>query len=188
MQKYSKFTKVIILLFIVSAIFIVEVYLFRSSIKLNTFVWAIALGMLETIGPVLFFFFFFNAFKYCRLSSSYYKRQPFEHESYFRSLGVLVFRYVLVRSFFRYANQRVYLKGRGKAYINVFLEETKQSETSHLFALIVTMVIQVAHLSQHLFKHFWFVSLFSVMFNLYPILLQRRNRFLFESRIHDAPF
>ncbi len=85
----------------------------------------------------------------------------------------------------RHINPRVYLKGRKRDYIKILYEETKQSETAHIISLIVTVPIQVNYLVSDKIFCFLTLSLFSIFFNVYPILLQRMNRFLLESRLNN---
>jgi hypothetical protein len=82
----------------------------------------------------------------------------------------------------RYANPRVYLKGRKRDYIKILHEETKQSETSHLITILVTIPFQVNYFLMDKMMLFWSLTLLSIFFNVYPILLQRMNRFLLETR------
>ncbi len=85
----------------------------------------------------------------------------------------------------RHINPRVYLKGRKRDYIKILYEETKQSETAHIISLIVTVPIQFNYLVSDKMFCFLTLSLFSIFFNIYPILLQRMNRFLLESRLNN---
>ncbi|MEY4604006.1 MAG: hypothetical protein RIT43_1298 [Bacteroidota bacterium] len=82
----------------------------------------------------------------------------------------------------RYANPRVYLKGRKRDYIRILHEETKQSETSHLLTILFTIPVQVDYFILDKMYSFWTLTLCSIFFNVYPILLQRMNRFILESR------
>ena len=133
---------------------------------------------------IIFFpFMIFQTFKYFRFSKNYYHKRKMESELFFKSIGVPLFRKILINSFFKYLNRRVYLKGKkGDRFIK-FIEETKQSETSHFISLIITLGVQILLILDYRFYEFWMLLLFNVLFNLYPILLQRMNRFLIEKRI-----
>ncbi len=182
-QKYSIFIKILILVLIFVPLYFLETVLFSFSANVKSPLIQISITLIQSLAPILFCFFFFQTFKYFRLPTCYYKNRPFENEKYFRILGVSIFRKILVNSFLRHANSRVYLKGRSKDYLRVFLEETKQSETSHLFAIFLTLIPQFLYLRSGQMMNFWLLTLFSVFFNLYPMLLQRKNRFHFESRL-----
>jgi hypothetical protein len=127
-------------------------------------------------------FLFFQTFKYFRLPSIFYQKMSFETPSYFKWMGVNLFREVLVNSFFRRLNNRVYLKDRGDKYFKIFHEETKQSETSHLFSMLTTLIPQLLYLEQGMISHCIWLSIWSVIFNMYPMLLQRKNRFKMERK------
>ena len=148
------------------------------SLSLTNTYYLIALNFIQSWNIILVGFLFFQAFKYFRLPLKYYSRKKLDSSFIYKILGVPLFRLVLINSFFRHLNKRVYLKGKSKDYVQVFIEETKQSETSHLISMICTLAIQL-----HYLKHddslynFLFLTIFSVTFNLYPMLLQRMNRF-----------
>ncbi|MEN9699528.1 MAG: hypothetical protein RLZZ301_726 [Bacteroidota bacterium] len=127
-------------------------------------------------------FLLFQTFKYVRFPAAYYRKLRFETPTYFRLLGLDVFRYVLVHSFFKRLNQRVYLRNKEPEEIQRFIEETKQSETSHQLSFWPTLGLQWALFEQHLFAASAFLCAWNLLFNLYPILLQRKNRFSFEDR------
>lgn len=179
----SKHIKIMIVLFafIVSSVIsyllykrlIVETNMFFSTVILFCIAWAI----------IFFAFMIFQTFKYFRFPNNYYVKRKMESELFFKSIGVPLFRKLLINSFFKYLNRRVYLKGKkGDRFIK-FIEETKQSETSHFISLVITLGIQVLLIINYRFYDFWMLLLFNVLFNLYPILLQRRNRFLIEKRL-----
>jgi hypothetical protein len=131
---------------------------------------------------IFYFFMFFQTFKYVRIQRSYYLKRKFESFTYFKFLGVPVFRIILINSFFRYFNSRVYFKGKGSGRLKVFVEETRQSETSHLFAFITTLPFQVYLVVKGDVMSAGLIMLWSTLFNIYPMLLQRMNRFYIQKR------
>lgn len=148
------------------------------SLSLTNTYYLIVLNFTQSWNIILVGFLFFQAFKHFRLPRKYYSKKKLDSSLIYKILGVPLFRLILINSFFRHLNKRVYLKGKSKDYVQVFIEETKQSETSHLISMICTLAIQL-----HYLKHddslynFLFLTVFSVTFNLYPMLLQRMNRF-----------
>ena len=127
-------------------------------------------------------FIYFQLFKYHRLPQRCYEKRRFENDTYFKRLGLPIYHFVLTHSFLRYFNPRVYLKGRKRDYIKIYYEETKQSETSHWMTIAITGIIQLGFLYEGDILLFVSLTLFSISFNVYPILLQRKNRFALESR------
>lgn len=132
---------------------------------------------------VLVGFSFFQIYKYYRLPIVLYKRKSFETQRYFNLLLVPAFQKGLVRSFFRHLNPRVYLKGRGREYLKVYYEETRQSESSHIFSGFAAVFFQVLFFIREDYLSFIFLSFFNILFNLYPYLLQRMNRFTMERKL-----
>jgi hypothetical protein len=121
-------------------------------------------------------FFLYQTYKNIRLPNLYYRQKSFESHSFYERLGIKFFQYCLVHSFFRYMNPRVYLKNRGRHYLEVYFEETKQSETSHIFSGIVTGAVQLYFFVNHEWVAGISLTIFSIIFNLYPFMLQRYNR------------
>lgn len=111
------------------------------------------------------------------MPAKFYTQRKYETEKYFKFIGVNIFRLLLINSIFRHLNKRVYLKGRPKEYINTYLEETKQSETSHIISGIFPLSLQLLYLKYGFIEHFMWLTIFNVLLNLYPFLLQRMNRF-----------
>lgn len=132
---------------------------------------------------VLVGFSFFQIFKYFRFPKFTYKRMMFESQTYFSILLVPAFQQGLIKSFFRYLNPRVYLKGRGREYIKIYHEETKQSESSHVLSGTAAFVFQVLLFQNGDYVSFAFLTFYNVLFNLYPLLLQRMNRFALERKL-----
>ena len=171
------FQKSTTLCFLYAIVFSISFYLFKFSLKaINS--WEIILSnFLQVWDLMLVGFLFFQTFKYVRMPKSFYLQRQYENRKYFKYLGVNIFRFLLINSFFRHLNNRVYLKGKAKDYLLTFIEETKQSETSHIISGIFPLSIQLLYLKNGLIEHFIWLSIFNIILNLYPLLLQRMNRF-----------
>ena len=118
--------------YILLGFFIVYFYIVSISVTRN---WAkVLLAFAQCWNFLGIAFIFFQTFKYVRLNAFYYQLRPFETPRYFKSLGVIIFQTILINSFFRYLNPRVYLKGRKRDYIKIYHDETRLSETSHLLS------------------------------------------------------
>jgi hypothetical protein len=180
--KYSRSTRILILVICYLFALKLELFLFKTSILNVNIVLDIGFALTHCLLVIFCAFLFFQAFKYVRFPSKYYLKKTFETQFYFKYLGVRIYRHILINSFMRYANSRVYLKGKKRDYLSVFHEETKQSETSHMFSLVITLFIQFTYLYYREYFLFFSLTLFSFFFNVYPILLQRKNRFELERR------
>jgi hypothetical protein len=178
----SIYLKFPILIISYAVVYFLAVYFYKSSLHYEQWWLGIVLNFAQAWNLILTGFLFFQTFKYVRLPKNYYLKRRFETEIFFRFLGVPGFRYILVNSFFKQLNKRVYLKGRTKDYIKVFKEETRQSETSHLISLLFTLIVQYFYIINHEWFHLVTLSIFSILFNVYPMLLQRKNRFSVEAK------
>ena len=177
LYRFTYIQKIILLLFFYSIIFTISFQLFKYSLEVNNSATIALINFLQTWNLMLVGFLFFQAFKYVRMPSKFYEKKKYETEKYFKFLGVYTFRLILINSFFRHLNSRVYLKGRPKEYLLTFIEETKQSETSHIISGIFPLLIQLLYLKYGLLEHFIWLTIFNTLLNLYPFLLQRMNRF-----------
>ena len=175
--KLNLYQKIIALCLLYTIVFSISFYFYKFSIEAITSRKIILLNFLQVWDLMLVGFLFFQTFKYVRMPKSFYLQRQYETRKYFKYLGVNIFRFLLINSFFRHLNNRVYLKGKAKDYLLTFIEETKQSETSHIISGIFPLSIQLLYLKNGLIEHFIWLSIFNIILNLYPLLLQRMNRF-----------
>ena len=141
LYRFTRIQKIILILFFYSIIFTISFQLFKYSLEFNNSAIVALINFLQTWNLMLVGFLFFQAFKYVRMPSKFYKKKKYETEKYFKFLGVNIFRLILINSFFRHLNNRVYLKGRPKEYLLKLIEETKQYETSYIISCILFFII-----------------------------------------------
>ena len=182
LQHFNLFTKLSILISIYFGIGLVAYFLYEFTLCNNNLFIALVVDFIQCWNFILVGFFFFQTFKYARLPGAFYKKRKIETETWFNILGVHFFRWILVNSFFRKLNKRVYLKGKSKEYFKIFIEETKQSETSHLLSFLATLIVQWGFICQRQLDDFLYLTTFSILFNIYPMLLQRKNRFSIQKK------
>jgi len=171
------FQKITTLCLLYAIVFSISFYLFKFSIEATSSWEIILFNFLQVWDLMLVGFLFFQTFKYVRMPENFYLKKKYETKKYFKYLGVNLFRLLLINSFFRHLNNRVYLRKKAKDYIVIFIEETKQSETSHIISGIFPLSIQLLYLKYGLLEHFIWLSIFNIILNIYPLLLQRMNRF-----------
>ena len=171
------FQKITTLCLLYAIVFSISFYLFKFSIEATSSWEIILFNFLQVWDLMLVGFLFFQTFKYVRMPENFYLKKKYETKKYFKYLGVNLFRLLLINSFFRHLNNRVYLRKKAKDYIVIFIEETKQSETSHIISGIFPLSIQLLYLKYGLLEHFIWLSVFNIILNIYPLLLQRMNRF-----------
>jgi hypothetical protein len=174
--------KAITFAFLCFSTFTIERYLYHASIKETVIVLQLAYVLVEFFVLMLYGFFFFQVFKYFRFPKSYYAIKKIETITLYHSLGVTNFQKILVNSFMRHANPRVYLKGHPRDYILTYYSETKQSESAHVIALFCTLYVQIELFLLGEIVLGIFLSCLSIFFNLYPVFLQRKNRILIEQK------
>ena len=165
LYRFNFFQKVVLLIFFYGIIFTISFRLFKYSLEINNSFKIILINFIQTWDLMLVGFLFFQAFKYVRMPPKFYIKKNYESENYFKYLGVNLFRLFLINSFFRNLNKRVYLKGRPKEYIFTYIEETKQSETSHIISGIFPFVIQLLYLKYGLIEHFIWLTIFNILLN-----------------------
>lgn len=123
-------------------------------------------------------FILFQTFKQFRFPKGYYQRKWFDSFKFYKVIGVTLFRLILINSVFRHLNKRVYLKEKTKQDIIRFIKETEQSETSHILAFIALSTVNVMLIYNSLYTYAIILAGFNVLLNLYPVFLQRNNRFM----------
>ena len=179
--RFNRWQKVIILCLLYILILLICYLLFLQSLSEKN-IEIILYVFIQTWNLMLIGFFFLQAFKYFRLPQNYYQKIKIESATLYKIFGVNLFRIVLINSFFRHLNKRVYLKGKSTEYLKVFVEETKQSETSHIISMMCTLIIQIIYLNLGYLYQFYWLSIFTILLNIYPILLQRMNRHFIEKK------
>ncbi len=181
MYKLPKYLKVILLL--ASYGLLLFLLYLLSNVEEENWLQILGLSFVMVWLLVLFGFIFFQLFKYFRFSDSLYEIKKIESYSCYKKMGVELFQKALINSFFKYLNPRVYLKGKGREYLKTYYEETKQAESSHLISLFFTVTFSFYLLYLGKIEMIISLNFFSILFNIYPILLQRKNRFYLERRL-----
>jgi len=180
--------KIILLICIWGLLLLISIYLFNLSISyVNYFLKSVSiLGL--CLDLMLSGFFLYQIFKDIRFPAFVYKIRRFETEKLYRLLGVELFQFILINSFMRYGNSRVYLKGKGREYIKIYHEETKQSEGSHYIAILFTLPYFGFYLVDKHYLLFLLLFGFCIFFNAFPSMLQRKNRLILENRFNKIIF
>jgi hypothetical protein len=174
--KLPIYLKPFVLLFVYSILYFLTLFFIKSILQTNN-VFIEILGAFALVWNLMLVgFFFYQTYKKVYLPKRYYSPKKFENALFYERLGILFFQYCLVNSFFKYMNPRVYLKKRGRQYLELFYNETKQSETSHIISGSVTLAVQILLFYWQEYTAAISLTIFTVIFNLYPFFLQRYNR------------
>lgn len=174
--KLPIFIKPFILLLVYGILYILSMFFINSILLSENILLEIGCAFALVWVLMLVGFFFYQTYKRVYLPKKYYSPKRYENARFYERLGILFFQYCLVNSFFRYMNPRVYLKQKGRQYLELFYYETKQSETSHIISGLVTLLVQIILFYRQEYTAAISLTIFTVIFNLYPFFLQRYNR------------
>lgn len=91
-------------------------------------------------------------------------------------LGVKYFRFFLVIFFWgKKNNQKKYFDGR-KGGLQNLIYQSKQSEFGHFASFVFILAVSVFMIFKSFFLLALFTSMINLIFNLYPVILQRMHR------------
>jgi len=119
------------------------------------------------------------------LPNSYYQiKNPKLLNRIYDLIGVAYFKIFLLVSFWgKEKNKKKYFNGTKSGLIN-FDFQTKQSEFGHLGAFIVLILASLILLwHQHVIT-FLLTTIINIVFNFYPVILQRKHRIQIERLTH----
>ena len=138
----------------------------------------IALNLFIT-GVFAFFGFAYPTSKI--MPHSYYQiKNPTLLRKIYKLLGVHYFKIFLLLTFYRKKENKKYFNGTKSGLIN-FDYQTKQSEFGHGASFVVIQLISIPLLLKGHFVIIIVATIINVLFNFYPIILQRKHRMQLES-------
>lgn len=113
-------------------------------------------------------------------SSIFYCVKNFEitkNVEFYKLMGLDFFTYCVKNTFFRRCNTKIKITKKPDINeIDNLLNEITISELCHIFGYIIVLLFQITVLILGLYDMFFSSLLFNTIFNLYPILLQERNK------------
>lgn len=112
---------------------------------------------------------------------------------FYKLLRLDLFTYCVKNTFFRHCNTKIKITKKPTIQeIDKLLDEITISELCHFFGFIFVLLFQIAALILGLHAMFFASILFNTVFNLYPILLQERNKLRLKNLLiilqHEIPF
>jgi len=111
------------------------------------------------------------------LPDSYYQiKNPKLTMTIHKLLGVKYFNVFLMIFIWGKPGQREKFFDGTRSGINHLMYMTKQSEFGHVGALMIIMIISVWLISLGLIKMVIVATIINILFNLYPVILQRKHR------------
>jgi hypothetical protein len=171
--------KTFILTFIV-LMTIALTYALAHYMKMDSFAFAWALNFLLMAGTINFT----EALR-GQLNSRYYNEQPWERGGkIYRSLGIHFYRKLLVWIGWEKLNKKAAPVEKNTEALIHLHNRTKKSELGHLIILIIVLGFNIfVAFKFGIVKSLWLLIL-NILFNLYPVLLQRYNRPRIERAIN----
>ena len=110
------------------------------------------------------------------LPDGWFRQRPFETLQFYARMGVKYFRKALLRSPFAKLNEVIHLTKSGKEALRELETHMRNSETNHVIAFVVTLIATFIYGYYNDPRFFFWLSVFNVLGNFYPVLLQRYNR------------
>jgi hypothetical protein len=103
---------------------------------------------------------------------------PIKNLKFYHFLGVNIFAWLVKKTFFKKLNQKIQIVGKlNTDAIETLKVEMTISELCHLIGLFIIIAFQIIILVYHGMNHsFFFLGAMNIIFNLYPVLLQERNK------------
>lgn len=141
---------------------------------LLSFLFAILINLFAT-GVFAFIGFVFPTHRV--ICSRYYKiYNPNRLKQIYQVMNVELFRkYLLIAIWGKEENRKKFFNG-SRSGIEDMIYMTKQSEVGHLLAFVVIFIICIFLLAQGYWALIVLTSIINVIFNTYPVLLQRYHR------------
>ena len=110
------------------------------------------------------------------LGSSYYRIRPFEQEGHlYEKVGTRLFQKLVGRGPWTILNPTLRFSGK-VAQLSDLEKEMHKAEAGHLLAFLTVSLATVFAASRGWLDAVGWLLLFNIPFNLYPVMLQRRNR------------
>ncbi len=162
----------ILTLTLIVVVTIALTYALAHYMKMDSFAFAWALNFLLMAGTINFT----EALK-GQFNSRYYNEQPWERGGkIYQSLGIDFYRKLLVWIGWEKLNKKAALVEKNTEALKHLHYRTKKSELGHLIIMIIVLGFNIfVALKFGIVKSFSLLIL-NILFNLYPVLLQRYNR------------
>ncbi|MEX2597438.1 MAG: hypothetical protein WEC59_10965 [Salibacteraceae bacterium] len=98
--------------------------------------------------------------------------KSWETKTFYHRFGVRQFRWILLHSPFKYANGTIYLKqARGRIALERLLLKMEEAEWAHIINAVFVFIASIVMWQLTLWLILW-----NIVFNIYPIFLQRYHR------------
>ena len=155
-------------------LFIIILYLFND---LNRNLFGIILDSFWLTGITLFYLIFVLKNTGFNLGSSYFRIRRFEYPAkIYQILGVKLFKRILQKYPLPFATRKIQLQGRSESALLKIEAEMKDAEITHAVGIVSNIILGVLFSMWRDRRFFFWLTLFNVILNLYPVFVQRYNR------------
>jgi len=123
-----------------------------------------------------------------RLSDNYFRIKKFERSyKLYKTIGMYYFKKIIQKYPLPNATLKIELNGRSKSDILDLEDRMREAEQIHVFGLLLILVISILFAFTRDKKFLLWFTIFNIIMNLYPILLQRYNRNRIKSILNKNP-
>lgn len=162
----------------------IELLKLLSSANPTDFSWIAIIVLSIILNLFITGIFAFLGFVYTTsklLPNSYYQIKNSKNLTFlYKTLGVMFFKSLLLKAFWgKQKNRKRYFSG-AKTGIGNFDKQTRQSEFSHLAALVTVFIVSFILLLKGYLALFISTTTINLIGNFYPIILQRFHRIQIE--------
>jgi hypothetical protein len=158
--------------FLISVATVGAMWALAYFIKMDGFAFAWALNFM-----LMFFALAFVEALNSQLSSTYFNERGWERRGKIYELfGINLFRKVLVLVGWEKLNKKANPVDKSTTALQHLHHQTKKSELGHVIILIIVLGFNIFVAATHGLAESKWLFLLNILFNLYPIFLQRYNR------------
>ncbi|MBV6429883.1 MAG: hypothetical protein KIPDCIKN_04481 [Haliscomenobacter sp.] len=126
---------------------------------------------------VIYFLFLHYTLKTSLLPDKYYEIHEFEKSgTLYRLIGVKVFKIILTKSPLPTFTAKLNIKEYSFEGIKILEKKMRVAEKVHMESFLTTFIVMLLFGFIRDYRFFYFMAIFNIVINFYPVLVQRYNR------------
>lgn len=142
----------------------------------NSHLW-ISIVSVWISGIVMSYLYYMSKIVVFSFNEHYLRIRKFEYSGrFYKIAGLKIFKIILLHSPFKFLNVNIHFKKKSKTELSLVRKEMEKVETGHIIAFIITLIITFVLAFLRSPKFIVWMTLFNIVFNVYPVFLQRFNR------------
>jgi hypothetical protein len=167
-KRMMKYLKLIFLSF--GFIFLIVLYLNNES---NKTMLGIIFDSFWINWIIVFYVLLIHLIRNLSFPDTFYRIRKFEHSGiFYKTIGVVLFKYILVNSPIPLFTAKLSLKSKSKNSIIKLDEDMRRAETIHIIAFISSLLIMTIFSYLRDLRFLYFMIVFNIIINLYPFYVQ----------------